>query len=143
MIHRNGCFKPGLPNNVPLGLKINYTTNTLLTGLDGRGLWETSLPPDYENPDKYKKIDETLRIYPNPVVDKFEVWSELFEGDTGPINHGLLRVYNSFGEVMAEFTLTGFTNSYTFSCKNWPGGIYFAVLIFDGKMKESAKIIVR
>lgn len=136
-------YKPGLPNNVPLGLKINYTTNTLLTGLDGRGLWETSLPPDYENPDKYKKIDETLKIYPNPVVDKFEVWSELFEDDTGPINHGLLRVYNSFGEVMAEFTLTGFTNSYTFSCKNWPGGIYFAVLIFDGKMKETAKIIVR
>lgn len=136
-------FKPGLPNNIPSGIKINYSTNRVLTGLDGRGLWETELPVDYCEQHKLKRKIKTLKIYPNPVVDHFEIWSPLFEGNVNPNGNSYLRIYNSIGQQISVFALTGFTSSYSFSTSNWQKGVYFAIVIIDGKLQESAKFIVR
>ncbi|MCB2221422.1 MAG: T9SS type A sorting domain-containing protein [Bacteroidetes bacterium] len=136
-------YKPGLPNNVPAGIKINYSSHSLLTGLDGRGLWETELPADYSEPDRLKQKNESMRIYPNPVEDYFEVWSPLLEGNVNLRGNSYLRVYNTYGQEVAAYTLTGFTNNHSFSCNHWQSGVYFATIIINGKMQETVKFIIR
>ncbi len=135
-------YKPGLPNNVPVDIKINYAAKSILTGLDGRGLWETGLPEDYVTPDELKQDSEALRIYPNPVSDRFQVWSPKFEGDQMG-SRGNIRIYNGAGKLVAEAVLSGYRQFYSFSTKGWRNGIYFATLWFNGQVIETQKFVVR
>ncbi|MCD4698390.1 MAG: T9SS type A sorting domain-containing protein [Bacteroidales bacterium] len=135
-------YKPGLPNLVPVDIKINYSTKKILTGLDGRGLWETNLPESYTVPNILKEGQNKIMIYPNPVSGNFEVWSEIFEKGTDQSNNNFVRIYNAQGVIVNEAKLVGYRKYMTFSCKGWKPGIYFLVVSVNGSFVEEVKFIV-
>ncbi|MCF8368998.1 MAG: T9SS type A sorting domain-containing protein [Bacteroidales bacterium] len=131
-------YKPGLPNVVPIDIKINYAANTILTGLDGRGLWETELPENYLVPD-IPEENTTLQIYPNPGDDYILIEYNLDPGE----EKVKVDVYNVEGKICETQRIVTYEGILLFNTQQWKKGIYVAVLSYKEVPKTSIKFVLK
>lgn len=130
-------YKPGLPNVEPVDIIINYKSGKLVTGTDGRGLWETDLPTGYEIPPPVSKVLPEILVYPNPANDHVNIEYELeVESEVE------IEVYDLLGRKMISTKSSGISGQFIFQTQGWESGLYIALFKVDGETKESLKFAV-
>ncbi|MEZ5195750.1 MAG: T9SS type A sorting domain-containing protein [Bacteroidales bacterium] len=130
-------YKPGLPNVEPVDIKINYKSGKLVTGTDGRGLWETDLPSGYETPPPISRVLPEILVYPNPAKDHVNIEYELeVESEVD------IEVYDLLGRKIKSTKSTGISGQFIFQTQAWYSGLYIALFNVDGKIKRSLKFAV-
>ncbi len=87
--------------------------------------------------DNYTKGDvaEIITIFPNPFTDVISV----FVNDLSLVNHSSIKVYNSFGAVVLNHTLS--TQTTIIEKDNLPAGIYFYFVSDGSKTIQSGKLV--
>lgn len=130
-------YKPGLPNVEPVDIKINYKSGKLVTGTDGRGIWETDLPAGYKSPEAIQKSLPQLLVYPNPANDHINVEYEL--RNEGEVE---IEVYDLMGRKVISTKANSLSGQFVFQTKEWESGLYIAKFKVDGENIESLKFAV-
>jgi len=130
-------YKPGLPNLVPVDIKINYNSGKIVTGLNGRGLWETDLPLGYMVPEPITNSFSNIKICPNPVNERLIVSGSIFK-----INgEKLIRIYNALGLKVEEIIVSEATESIILNVQGWEKGMYVMVIHNDKGVLGRCKFI--
>ena len=130
-------YKPGLPNTEPFDIKINYNSGKIVTGLNGRGLWETNLPVGYSVPEPITNPFSNIKIRPNPANERLIVSGSVFK-----INgEKLIRIYNAQGLKVKEINVSEATKSITINLQNWEKGMYLMVIHNDKGVLGRCKFV--
>jgi blue copper oxidase len=79
-----------------------------------------------------KKDDDAFIVYPNPAKDK------IYFALNGQRRKGILRIYNTLGEIVYFGFVEGRSEVYT---NSWPKGLYIAELQ-NGNEKQTQKVIL-
>ena len=132
-------YKPGLPNVVPIDIKINYSSSTVLTGLDGRGLWETGLPENYIAPNESKAMQNSILVYPNPAEDYVLIEYQL-ESD---VHNAKVDVSDISGRICDSRQVDSQKGLLFFQVQNWKQGIFVAILYNNGIPVGLNKFVVK
>jgi hypothetical protein len=78
-----------------------------------------------------------LIVWPNPMIEEFEVRCPMFEVDESKI----LRVYNSQGIKVDKIEISKNADRITVNSSDWEPGLYFLQYLVDGNVQASAKVI--
>ncbi|MEZ5083179.1 MAG: T9SS type A sorting domain-containing protein [Bacteroidales bacterium] len=132
-------YKPGLPNIVPVDIKINYSASTILTGLDGRGLWETSLPDNYIAPFEESELQNSILVYPNP-SDNYVLISYRLEPD---VQKAKIEVTDISGRVCESRQLDSQKGLLLIVVQHWRQGIFVANLYSNDLSVGRYKFVVK
>jgi choice-of-anchor B domain-containing protein len=81
-------------------------------------------------------VDATWKIAPNPSKDDFVVAYELTETP----HHAQLRVVNTLGQVVANYTVTAAADRINLG-HNWLPGVYFVYLEVDGQQTRMERLV--
>ena len=130
-------YKPGLPNVKPVDLKINYKSGKVVTGLDGRGIWETDLPEDYIIPETYSPSSPQVKLYPNPANDYVKV-----EMLIKNINGVDFNIYAIDGKLVLSSELQQMVQYKEISLGELKQGLYVIQVKYNGKILCREKLLV-
>ena len=130
-------YKPGLPNVEPVDIIINYESGKLVTGTDGRGLWETDLPPGFETPKSIEKSYPQLLVYPNPAFDHINIEYELNSESEVEI-----IIYDLVGRKIITSRSNNLSGQFVIQTKEWESGLYIACIKVNEEIFENLKFSV-
>jgi len=130
-------YKPGLPNVKPVDLKINYKSGKVVTGLDGRGIWETDLPEDYIIPETYSSSSSKVYLYPNP-ASKYVKIEMLMNNITGADFY----IYDIDGKLILRSELQQLVQYKEISLGELKQGMYVIQGIYDGNILCREKLLI-
>lgn len=87
------------------------------------------------------EISETIKLltYPNPVTQG-TVNFDFF--DMPDFKHGKWQLFNLTGQQVGEFDLVQGHREYNFEVSHLSNGLYFYNVLLDGKVAQSAKLII-
>ncbi len=74
-------------------------------------------------------------LFPNPAKDEVHIFVPKCDG-------GQLRIYNAAGQFLWETEYLTGDAEYTLETMGWPAGMYFAILIEDGKRVLTRKLVI-
>lgn len=118
------------------GESMPMTTNQTEEGRKQNRRVELKLIPS-ENEHNSKMLSTTTLLnYPNPATTSTVVKVESDDNHDG----GIIRVFSSNGEFIAEQTLSN--SEARFDTSNWDAGIYFYSLITEGKRIAASRLVI-
>ncbi|MGB1308461.1 MAG: T9SS type A sorting domain-containing protein [Oceanihabitans sp.] len=124
-----------LPNVIINDIDINYTTDKLVAGTYGRGLWEINIDNNTLGIDEIElDASQAPKIYPNPTAEILNI--KLPEGSAN-FNY---VIYNVLGGLVKKGELTTGVN--TVNVKDVAAGIYI-VRMTSGSNVSAQKIIIK
>jgi len=83
-------------------------------------------------------LQEEIRVYPNPTSDQVFILMKDLEG-----KEGLVEVFNSYGQKVAERKYLGFPNgSIQFDVKDFSNGMHYISITVDGNKRFTKKFVV-